>query len=437
MRILSALLLAIFLYTQNSLFAAPLTKNWDSPFSEAIARLKLGYWQSPPIETKDFKKITDTMWTALKKKQSDWQPLLNFSLNLDLLMTMRKTFEALPYIAKVYQTKAGTLIFSMKDYPDVLVKIDNRPAKEFDDAIRSYYSAFQNTQSVQKNADINEFNHLFLTPEIGRDSKEAGVKVVFSEKIPLFSEAELDQQILLNLMLRKAATDSVLKKRLETSFKQAISYICKTDFDDINFRNMPFTIDGRLAPFDTDSFLAESGVHTFIQTFFAYKILPKELAIGTIKNTCKGIYALQPNNIEQLYDNKLDLDNKFDSETVALNQIIDFLSSKDSNNNNNVDFSDLNIEYSKNLENIINKQMNSPGNRTLLAQRCSHILDLVSEGCDEIIKASNQTLNWGQARVKVKQILEAARTGWKIYAPGPIDQLGRSRTSRLGDYICF
>lgn len=62
--------------------------------------------------------------------------------------------------------------------------------------------------------------------------------------------------VLLQKLVNAQKSDPKLLSALKQMFSQALTYICKVDFNDINYKNIPFTVDGRLAPFDTDTGIA-------------------------------------------------------------------------------------------------------------------------------------------------------------------------------------
>lgn len=416
----------------TQIYAEPLTTNWERPFNEAITSLRTRTWVPHRFSPTDLKNTSDTMWTLLKKKRNDWKDLLNFSTSLDILTNLRKEFQKQKYIGKIFNTKAGTMVFTMKDFPNIIVKIDNRPASEFEDGFfRSYYGAFLKSQMIQTNAFEGEFNMLFLPHEYGRDSQEAKVKVVFSETLPSFSVAEIDHRVLLHQLIMKAQTDSVIKTRLISLFEQMLTYICRVNFDDINFRNVPFTVDGRLAPFDTDSFLRRSGVNTFLRTFFAYKIISLEKATSIVENNCEDHSKYIINNLGGVYTDPL-LERNFNQNDETLRGMISFLSTKTLGASNTVDFIGLDATYGKIISAALSAKINKFDQQSLLGKRC----DLIHDAVDIAFNAIGDTSGTATSLL-VKEIFEKARQAGKLYASGPINSLGTSLENQLKDFICY
>lgn len=446
--------LLVFLISHLA-YALPLTIDWDAPFNEALSRLKLNYNQGHAFSQSDLKSTSDTIWTFLKKKMADWKELVDFPLLKERLsgdamldrLESRQLLEDIDkkrerflqkgqdYLKNVFRTKPATLVFTLKQYPKIIVKIDNRPPSIFSlnsVALRSYYDASLNAQKVQQEAKNGDFNLLFLPLEVQRDSKEAKVKVIFSEELPTFSKSEIDNRILLHKMIQKAGVDPLFKKRAQMLFEQMLTYICRVSFDDINFRNVPFTSDGRLAPFDTDSFKGYTGIFTFIETFFVSKILSKSRVEEIAQENCKeGFYQ-----IDSFYPNQI-LDNLFDKNEAALNAMVLFLSRKSQGEPNHIQLRDLDATYGGIIEQAINAKLDDTDNKTLLGQRCDFVEPIVAIATKAIAQAVGSTRNEMQDADLVKQILEKARVQGRIFADRDIASLGMSRFIGLSDAVCF
>src|SRR5690606_26563661 len=165
---------------------------------------------------------------------------------------------------------------------------------------------------------------------------------------------------------------------------------CLVDFDDVNYRNIVFTVDGRLAPFDTDSGLAKCGVHAFLATFVAYKFLKKVDVLAIIQSDCSaGPYKNNPRNILGLYDNFSAEDASFMNDKTAINKMIDFLSTKDKEDIKVSSMKDIDEKYGKLVEIVLNKNIkNNDGKEKLFGQRCQYVDLIVDEVQNEILKAS-------------------------------------------------
>lgn len=409
--------------------------NWEDYFIDAIAKLRARNFVPHSLSQADFKRTSDSMWTALKRKHSDWKNLLNPTTPVEQLVAPRATFKNKDYIENVFTTKPGTLVFTMKNYPGIVVKIDNRPAADFESGVfRSYYDASVKAQFIQGNAFAGEFDLLFLPYEVGRDSQEVKVKAVFSETLPSFSTSELDHRVLLHKLLVKSQSDDLIKVRLNSLFEQMLTYICRVNFDDINFRNVPFTSDGRLAPFDTDSFLRRTGFNTFLSTFFAYKIIPIQKAKIIAQNHCEDHSKYVEDRLKDVY-NDADLNIEFNRNERTLQEMISFLSSAP----DQINFSSLDLRNIPNgqknaviLGNALMAKVLSTDKQSILGKRCAYIHDAIQTGVD----ATSDPANPDNFEI-MKQILEVARVAGKIYASDAISTLGKSIVTNLKDYICY
>jgi hypothetical protein len=391
-------------FSSNSVVA------WKESFEAPIKRLSSGQWQDYPMSQKSFNKISDKLWTFLKKKKNDWAPLINPDLKQEELMVIRNNLKQYSYIDKIFSTKAGTFIFETTEFPDIIVKIDNRPASSFDKMFRSYLSAYEKTQKV-----INElpgrFDFLYLPLENGRDSKEAGVKVVFSQKIPLFSVAEIDNMVLLILLLQQSQDDQALRAQVKQMFSQLITYICHVDFNDINYRNLPFALDGRLAPFDTDTFQARTGVNSFMEAFFAHRVLSENEVLELISKNCPSSYAQNPANIKSLYKNIAGRDEAFNANSSAMQQYADFIAKESVAKENYISslVSDKQKDDATMLEEVILKKLRAPSKQqTIFAQRCEHIKDLINQAVMAREANNKPAVNFEAASMELKAILQIA-----------------------------
>lgn len=422
-------------------------ETWDTPYIQAIDRLINEKWEQSSLTIDRLKSESEELWKFLKRKNSDWKPLLNNELSLLDLMHPRQTFAAKDYVSVVYATKPGTLVFQLKTKPHIVVKIDNRDDSSFDHKYRSYMQALVKSKGVQKSSF---FSRLFFPLELGRVSSVENVDVIFSEKIPLFSEAEIDNRILLHLLLTSAVFDqppgptlqfnsyqAQLRQAIKNLYLQMIEYICKADFDDINYRNLPFTVDGRLSPFDTDSLLANTGVRTFLRLFFGYKVLSLR-AVKAALQSCSPSYAENPQNIEELYKDHAAEDEIFANNDEAIAKIGAFLNRQLPSGLAKAKLADSfksaldeERQFAEIIDSVIARrlfeneslnlqEMRNNGRLALqnAGKRCMHIADFVNEVHDEAKFVLGDTMTDQQFQSKTSKMLRSANFQGIVYIKG-------------------
>lgn len=411
---------------------ADVTVGWQAPFNGAIRRLKEQAWEPPIIRKTDFDKTALKMLDFIKKHHKDWKSAVNPDIKLHELAGYRDEIIKLGYVSKIFSTKAGTLVFQMRDYPNIIVKIDNRPNSAFDNRLRSYFAAYQTTQDVQSKSS---FSHLYLPLEYGRDSQEVKARLIFSEKIPLFSDSEIDNMVLLILLHQEADKDAKLKNQMTESFKQMVNYVCKVNFDDINFRNVPFAVDGRLAPFDTDSFTAATGINSFLSQFHGYKLIKtSEDLKPIIGDDCHGKIRSSGNT----YKNLVAAEKNFSDDVDALKNILTFLAKK-----TGIPVINIDPEIDGDLvasAGIINSFMaskiasNPQKNLKLFGKRCEHARDIVTNTADQL--AGDLTIDERDNRAR--RALEKGKENGVIMTAAKdssiMDAMGQEG---LRGFICF
>lgn len=438
-------------------FAPP--EAWETDFAVAIARLRDGIWEPHVIKERHFEKQAERLWEHIKKHRDDWEPILELSpqgrhadnmlkppqKTLEELFTAREALAKKPYIENVMQSKRNTLILETTKFPNLILKIDGRPTSDFDEIFRSYFSAFQKTNQVRK---WLMFSHLYLPLEKGRLSKQIRAHVVISEKIPFFSESELDNRILLHLMLKEFQKDLELSKRMKRMYMQMISYICRVNFGDVNYRNVPFAVDGRLSPFDTDTFLADTGVVSFLKQFFAYRVLPRETIETIVDERCN-----ESANIKAEIDNYYQELNVYEKMIRDNDQIIaamvHFFQTREANFTSFRSLIHREIiplsekRYARALDAQIKRKLTTKA-RTEFGMRCDHISDFIL-GPILAIKSRARALgdeanpndrSREAIAQKLYELIQRAVDNGEMYAAGPVNyNLGRHKDLRA--FICF
>lgn len=407
--------------------------NWENDFATSINRLRTGNWENPKLHHKLFVKKAKQLWTGFKRHQHDWIPLLAKPKNLPDLFEKRHDFaKKSPYVAEVFPTKEQTLIVETTAFPNIILKIDGRPQVNFDEYYRSYFQAFIKSDFVKY---FSTFSHLYLPIELGRESKEIGARVVMSEKIPLFSDAEIDNRIFLHVLLKEADRDDTLRDRVKKMYSQMLWYICKADFDDINYRNVPFAIDGRLSPFDTDSLVSSTGVVSFLQQFFGYRILDKDETLRIVKSRCDETYAANPQNILDYFADIGTYDHVFQRNEEIINNIIAFLESRQ---NDFVKFRSFTKEkdkiYARKLDRAIKKRLNN-SNRTVFGTRCEHVSDFLLQPMLDI-KKQQPDLPLATISTKMRKIIQQGVDRRVVFSSRPIAD-NSTREKDLSGFICF
>lgn len=374
----------------------------------------------------------------LKKNKRRWQPLIDPSRDLSSLMPMRRSFAKKSGVLKVYGTKPGTLVFSLKHYPDVLVKMDHRETSQIGPQDRNYLEAHQKTQKVQEETI---FSSLYLPFETSKQTETEQAAIVFSERIPLFSEQEIDQRILLHKIIEATKDNPSLKKHLKQMYKQMIHYICKVDFDDINYTNLPFAKDGRLAPFDTDSQSAKTGVLNFLRLFFGYKVLKMDEVRDTLEKSCEAQDQNVLQNIERLYEDHQTEDTFYANNERFINEALNFLAEKKASFRDRFEMSSMvqdeaSKKYVKIIDRLFLEKRSLPASKsTEFGRRCLHISDISFDAAEKII-ARYPAESLQEGLNTVRQILTRVKEFNNLYSAGPIDyKLGSHRD--LQSFVCF
>lgn len=414
-------------------------EDWDEPFLQAMNSLMRKEFRAPKFSLKEYTKQFTYIMSHLNERRSDWIGLLDDTLSDAQRLAPLQNFRNKDYVGRVFSTKSGTLVFQFAGFPNVVIKIDGRTADKFDDLYRDYLSASQNAALV-KNGDT--FSHLYLPIEIGAASIKGrhNARIVFSEKIPLFSDADIDNRVLLHLMLDRATYDVAFRKELEEMYSQLIRYLCKTDFDDLSYGNLPFAVDGRLAPFDTDSGLANTGVNSFLRFFFAYRVLDREKVHNLVAENCRGTFALEQGNVDEVYDNHRTQDAIYDANTSTIRSMLRFLDSRSDSMDKKFTLADVvahqDKPYAQLLDDAIhNKRTARRANAKLFGRHCAHITDLLlAAGSIGVRTMANTTL--ADLEPMLYRILGLGRLYGIIFAVAPITPRLANQKS-LKSYVCF
>lgn len=409
-----------------------------APFLETIKDFS-NYQKLYSLRKSEFNHEVSGIDRWLRKNIRTWQPLLDANENLTHLMRKRQRFAKKSGILKVYGTKPATLVFSLKNFPDILIKMDNRNETQIAPGDRNYVEAQQQTQKVQEES---MFSALYLPLETSKKDEAGHVMMVFSERIPLFSEQEIDQRILLHKFIDAANDNQLLKTRLKQMYKQMIHYICQVDFDDINYTNLPFAKDGRLAPFDTDSQSAKTGVVNFLRLFFGYKILTLDEMRATFEKSCTVQDEQVLANIEALYEDHHYEDAFYKNNEGFIEGALNFLAEKKASFRDRFDMSSMiqdkaSQKYVKIIDALFAEKRSLPASKaTEFGRRCLHISD-ISYAAAEKITARYPTESLQEGLNNVRQILTRIKEDFKnLYSAGPIDhKLGNNRD--LQSFVCF
>lgn len=410
-----------------------LTKDWERPFIATISRLKLKQWENHAFSVKDFNNQGAILSKLLKTKKADWLPLLQDGLNGDQIAALGQSFTNKEYVTKLFATKEKTIIFQIKNHSNIIVKMDKRPATLMDGALRNYFEAFRRTQNIQKRAAAGAYDHLFLPLEKGLKEKDIGF--VFSEYIPLFSEAEIDTIVLLHLMIKNAMNDVTLRTELKTVYSQVLTYICKVDFGDVSYQNMPFANDGRLSPFDADTEFADHGVPDFIKLFFAFKIFSQDELLA-ISAPCQKAYPNLDEKIRDIFNALTRHSANFEYGNKMVEEIISFLSTKTQGPDSVFSLGIPNDPDASIVEGIINQHIGSPTMK-LFGRRCE-VKNKFTEKAGMAFRQAAQTpLSRADAEEKVRDILENAKKNQKILDLSTISKPPEARDHRISHFICF
>jgi hypothetical protein len=406
---------------------------WDTDINIAMQKLKTGTKESPTTSEKEFIKNSRDLWSILKENRKDWIGLLNQKLYVTDLVRFRDILSQKKYINKVFTTKPATLVLEMTKNPNIIVKIDNRSAYNFDEVYRSYLAAMEKAKEVQNSAAPGELSLLYLPYETGRDSKEAGVKVVFSQKAPLFSTEEIDNAALLLMMLSNAENDPQLGLELKRMLAQALTYICRVDFDDINHRNIPFATDGRLVPFDTDTGLAITGIENFSKLFFVPSILNKDEVKEIVKNNCTKYKKKTLLKVDKLYSDQAQEKARLAENKNALNKILNFI-------NKNKDMKPLapkiDDKMKKKIALIIDKIMSEKkygSNKETLSARCDKADGIISDSAFELEKLEGIPLS--EAADMAEKVLQKGIDIGTIHSFVSLKEAKEYNDMR--SYLCF
>lgn len=445
--------------------------DWRDPFVDTIERFRNKAWTESKFTAEQFEGIANQIKNLLAHHHEDWMPLLDQNRVADLVETklylaeLRNAFQKQPYVEKVFATKAATLVFQLKAFPDVVVKIDNRPADSFDDFFRSYLNAFYKTQEVQHNWPAAERSYLYfpretirewtpgppvalseslerspkiprLTPfRIAKDIKkklglgsrqrnlaeQPAIQILISERIPLFSEADIDHRVLLHMMLGFQVNKRDLRGAMQLMYSQALTYICKVDFDDIFYHNAPFTEDGRISLFDTDSYRARTGVYSFMKLFFGHRVLSKNQLLSTIASNCEssGGYKDNPANVKAFMADHKNFDDMIEVNEVMINAMGRYVSAQEAKGAKSklvdeVALENHDIFYAQVLDNLIERKIDEAKHRTMqiFGRRCMHMTDFVATFEDDLrsYEAAKQPV------VEDGQIVKADENGAKQYS---------------------
>lgn len=410
--------------------------NWLQPFNNAIERLERSDVQYPSVSKINFRERAKKAWDDLSEKRRSWIDLLDPDQNVMQLAGPRRSFGKKSYISKVFTTKPGTLVIEMRKYPEIIIKIDNRPDDFLGQNNRNYFAAYEKSNQVQEQF---LFRNLYLPLEIGAEMDT--LRGVISERIPLFSVAEIDNRILLHWLIERSENNNELKNKLKLMYKQMIHYVCKVNFDDINYTNVPFAIDGRLAPFDTDSQTAVTGVGRFLRLFFGYKILSLDEVTTAVNDSCVAPHIPSMASLEDIYNDHAQEDEFFINNREFIDGAINFMYDKMFNFRDRFNFStfihDENRIYTKYIDETISEKLGQArGQWTIFGQRCWHVGDFVYETALKINNKYDE-IAVNQAEEIVRTMLNGKGKEYKaVYSKEPIDyRLGNLRDLR--SFICF
>lgn len=412
------------------------TAVWHDPFDAAIIKFDAGFLDDHPTQKKEFKKSAREYRSFLREQEPNWFLFVQPTVASVEVNAFRNTFRSFFYVSEVFPTKPGTLVFTFKGFPEYIIKIDNRSIGDtLNSSARSYLTAFKKAQRVQQEF---RFPLLYFPYEYGKSLK-AAAEIVISERIPLFSDAEIDHIVLLLRFILFAEERPSLHQKLQEMYLQLVEYICRVDFDDINFRNIPFTIDGRLAPFDTDSDHARTGVFAFLSQYFAVKLFPHDDALKKrIEATCKTpvLASLNP------FSNEKEELARFNTNEAVLDEMITFFSAKawpvlERQTFKTAFLGTMEEAYAEIVDAYISKKFYTDRNVKLFGQRCEHARVFVTQLGNEI-KNGDRVLGLEQADLIVLNLLEQARVQNIIYAsPKGEPILSIINRGDLTGYLCF
>lgn len=457
------LLLSLIILSQATHAIIPPNKQeWFAPFSDAIGRLSRDERQYPSMSKKTFIENASDIWGSLYRKKSDWTGIVDFWFSADDMLNLpninpnqikerqaeaerqdhssKAKFNKKDYVLKVFPGKIGTLVFILKNHPDIVVKIDNRPADAFSANYRNYSEAFRKTQEVQSEL---LFDRLYLPLE-AEATDFVPYKVIFSEKVPLFSSAEIDNRILLQLLLSKAENIPELHNKLKFMYKQMLHYICRVNFDDINYGNIAFANDGRFASFDTDSQTAKTGVLNFLKLFFGYKLLTLDETMAVVNQSCAANdqAIIQQRITQELYNDHANEDAIFESNQSFADNVYNFILEKKINFQDKFNFatvinSSKEQKYAKIMDKIIQEKLNDTSiHQTDFGRHCTNITEFTYKVASKIHEESSR-ISLQDAEAMVLDFLNRGIPYRLVYsALTPIDyRVGNSKS--LNSFICF
>jgi hypothetical protein len=405
-----------------------------APFLKVLEHFANGDWAPSPSQDQ-FKSDAAHMWRILEARKSHWIRLLDHEKNLDEIQKERSKLRKKSYVGKVYTTKVATLVFTLKRFPNILVKMDNRTEEQIGPD-RSYYAAWEKSQAVKNSP--NKFPALYLPLEEAKKLEYLNISTIFSERIPLFSEEEIDNRILLHMLIKAASESPAIKLQLKNMYEQMIRYICQVNFDDIGYTNVPFSNDGRLAPFDTDSQTAETGVHTFLALFFGYKILTLDEVMATVNDSCKEPVQPNPAQLAALYDNHATEDGFFENNEKFIEEALNFLAKQQASFRSQFNMATIiHDRPSKNYVTMIDEVFAEKltKNATTFGRHCGHITDLSYAAADKIV-AAYPRIKLSTALNIVRDIFIRVKDFGNLYSAEEIQpNLGNKRDLR--SFICF
>ena len=221
-----------------------------------------------------------------------FSPAVRKQQNENLATSKKKRLEK-----KFFNVNEGKLAFTT-NIEGIFVKIENAiRAKKGEE---SFFYAFAKYQGSLKTIENKKYDLIF-SPRMEKydlTNSYGQYTLLVNEDAHLFSENDDETEKFLLYALKKATkgnedVKSKTKDYLKRMFSQAIEYVCKVDFGDIRFRNLPFTKDGRLAAIDIDSRTADEGIKTLLDSYFVLGFFGGALGeqeviqlFGLVKKAC-------------------------------------------------------------------------------------------------------------------------------------------------------
>lgn len=420
----------------------PHADTWEAPFDQAIAQFLNSNFTKGVYRAHKFARSAKKLSSFIQERQKDWDVFVQ-PIERETLFSFRSFFHRFDYVGEIFQTKPRTLVFTTNSFPNIVIKIDHRVTDDFGLEERSYYDAFLRSRDVLKH---NHYKFLYFPREHGVTfSLDANVKqhslhdvrLVLSEKIPMFSTIDVENIILLHRFISVASMHEALREQLKAMYLEMIDYICRNDFDDISVRNMPFVNDGRLAPFDTDTGSARTGVYAFLSQFYAVSLFENDLAIKEqIRKSCHMELMESINPFSKGYD---DIPRLTKNE-AHLNAMVKYFADHPADQEEKEKLAlhvpgDLE-DVAKIFDGYVHETLRRNKGMSIFGQRCEHARDLVTHVADKI-RVHNKDLFNEAADEIVIRLLTIARENKVVMASGDVKSLVSAFKRDLLSYICF